>query len=431
MGIKLQYDRSSTNEPDSHDEVIPEVPANNSQQPGFRNNGHSTLNPVLGSGQDGVGQHKKHKKKKKKKKKDLRDESILEDSFDAREEDASPDIIRKLFDFTTQEDSARIPTPPPTTQSRKRKEVDVLDAPRSKKHKISEAKDSAVSTMKETAHTLENRILGPLAADEEKKRRKRKHRAANERPQEEQRQMHTEHEQEEQASDQRNGTVEKEHEIPEANVVEHTQPNENYECPTQEPECQPSSNDFVREEPVETPSGKPARKRNITHVEIPATQDTQEGDIPDAQSSVPKETATQESDRLSTSKPAAKRKAKARPSEQQSSVPEEPPIQQQIDQTTPKRGRKSRSSSRLSKAIIVDSSAEDEDIIESGRESEIDKPGPSSKKFIPKTKKPRQFKESKKSEERGNATPGKFSREEDETIHKFVAAYKKVHPLLL
>jgi len=431
MGIKLQNDRSSTNEPDSHDEVIPESPANTSQRPVFRNNGHSALNPVPGSGQDGVWKHKKHRKKKKKKKlKDLRDRSSPKDSFDAQEEEASPDIIRKLLVATTQEDSARIPTPPPTTESRKRKEVDVLDAPRSKKHKKSEAKKSAVSTMKETPHALENRILDLLATGEEKKRRKRKQKAGNERLKDEQRPMRTDPEQKEQESDQKNETVEQEHEIPGADVIGHTHPNGNYECPTQEHESQEPSHDFVQE-PVEPPSGKPARKRNITHVEIPATQDMQEGEIPDAQSSFRKETATQEPDRLSTPKPAAKSKAKARPSVPQSSLREEPPIQHQSHQTTPKRGRKGKSDSRLSEAIIVDSSAEDEDIIESRRESQIDRPGPPSKKVVPKTKKPRQFKKSRKSAERGNATPGKFSREEDEMIHKFVATYKKVLHLLL
>ena len=423
MGIKLQNDRSSTNEPDSHDEVIPESPTNTSQRPAFYSNSHSTVNPVPGSGEDGVRKHKKHKKK------DLGGKSIPEDSSDTQEEEASLDIIRNSFVLTPQrETSTKISTPPLTTQSRKRKEVDGPDGPRSKKHKKSEAKRSAVSTMKETVHTFEDRISDPLAADEEKKQRKKEKKAEKKRLKKEQKRLRAAQARQEQASDQRNGTVEEEHEIPGSNVIDHSQPSRNYEFPIQERESQEPSQDFLREEPAERPSGKPARKRKITHAEIPATQNTQEREIPEPQSSVPKETATQEPDRLSTPKPAGKSKSKARPSATQSSVPEELPMQQQQPQTTTKRGRKGTSNSHLSRPIIVDSSAEDEDIIESGRESEIDEPGPTAKKSIPQMKKPGQFKGSRKSAERCNVTPGKFSREEDEMIHKFVAAYKRVHP---
>jgi hypothetical protein len=449
---KPQHDRSS-HEPDSHDEIIPESIVNSPSSPKqtheFHYSNNSNIAPPKPSPTLGEDSTRKRKKHKKEKKKILPDESIVEDSFDA-EQDATQDIIEDTFaGIKLQSEFVRIPTPSPTIQSRKRKEIDLVDPPRLKKRKKSKAEmpvKAPALTEEADAQTMPDSLSRSRIVDDEfRKRRKKKKKAEKKLLKEERRRSRA---QERQEREKQNGVVEEEHVPASDNIettkpndhefptqdhespardfiqdepapgpdnIEPTQPNENHEFPTQNSES--PARDLIQNDPAEVPSGKRARKRKIRRVEIPSSQVAERVPmLKPPQSSVLKIPSSQVGEEVPIlTKPP------------QSPVPDDTPTQPD-HRSTPKRASR-KSKARLSNQKIIDSSAEEEDIVESDHESEIERTVSLREKTTakpPKQSKPKKPPRSVRGRDSPQVQDGKFSREEDEKIHVFVAAYKKV-----
>lgn len=352
-------------ESDSHDEVIAESEVDEAPTPQPR-----TLHSTPASGDVGERKHKKHKKDEKKDRKSMQEESVVQDSFATTEdsfrtahEDPSQDIIEASLVLTKLRDHTATTalTPPPTTQSRKRKHFPFDDSYKSKNKKLAADKSSQIlASSQVTAGGVEERRL-KRARKAEKKRRKEEERLRAKR--------------EQQAND------DTEDEEPDVETF-----------PTQEPESPPPTQDLLPE-PVS--SGRPARKPQSKHVEIPATQDARPPKPARTKAVMP--TASSQRVRRTTKSPRGK--------------------------------------NQLSKEKIIDSSDEDAEDEEApvvktelfvASDQETDTEGRAAPRE--KVKKEYNPKHPRRASRNGPATlnQGKFSVEEDERIHAFAAQYKQV-----